>query len=302
MLDWGEINAVDGHDEVERTVQAARCMDCGTPFCQTHTGCPVNNLIPEFNSLVYQDQWRQALDRLHQTNNFPEFTGRVCPAPCEGACVAGLVDSPVTIKNMEYSIVERGFAEGWIVPRVPEVRTGFSVAVVGSGPAGLAAADVLNQAGHKVTVYEREDRPGGLLMYGIPNMKLDKDSVARRVDLLNEEGIEFVCNAEIGVNVDVDVLRANNDAVVLATGATVPRDLPVPGREGKGIHFAMEFLTANQKRLLMTKEGTLESTWDRDTFVTAEGLDVVVIGGGDTGTDCIGTSMRHRCKSIVNFD
>ena len=302
MLDWGEINAQDGHDEVERTVQAARCMDCGTPFCQTHTGCPVNNLIPEFNSLVYQDQWRQALDRLHQTNNFPEFTGRVCPAPCEGACVAGLVDSPVTIKNMEYSIVERGFAEGWIVPRVPEVRTGFSVAVVGSGPAGLAAADVLNQAGHKVTVYEREDRPGGLLMYGIPNMKLDKDSVARRVDLLNEEGIEFVCNAEIGVNVDVDVLRANNDAVVLATGATVPRDLPVPGREGKGIHFAMEFLTANQKRLLMTKEGTLESTWDRDTFVTAEGLDVVVIGGGDTGTDCIGTSMRHRCKSVLNFE
>ena len=302
VLDWGEINAQDGHDEVERTVQAARCMDCGTPFCQTHTGCPVNNLIPEFNSLVYQDQWRQALDRLHQTNNFPEFTGRVCPAPCEGACVAGLVDSPVTIKNMEYSIVERGFAEGWIVPRVPEVRTGFSVAVVGSGPAGLAAADVLNQAGHKVTVYEREDRPGGLLMYGIPNMKLDKDSVARRVDLLNEEGIEFVCNAEIGVNVDVDVLRANNDAVVLATGATVPRDLPVPGREGKGIHFAMEFLTANQKRLLMTKEGTLESTWDRDTFVTAEGLDVVVIGGGDTGTDCIGTSMRHRCKSVLNFE
>ncbi|EGB11019.1 hypothetical protein JL720_6007 [Aureococcus anophagefferens] len=302
VLDWGEINAQDGHDEVERTVQAARCMDCGTPFCQTHTGCPVNNLIPEFNSLVYQDQWRQALDRLHQTNNFPEFTGRVCPAPCEGACVAGLVDSPVTIKNMEYSIVERGFAEGWIVPRVPEVRTGFSVAVVGSGPAGLAAADVLNQAGHKVTVYEREDRPGGLLMYGIPNMKLDKDSVARRIDLLSEEGIEFVCNAEIGVNVDVDVLRANNDAVVLATGATVPRDLPVPGREGKGIHFAMEFLTANQKRLLMTKEGTLESTWDRDTFVTAEGLDVVVIGGGDTGTDCIGTSMRHRCKSVLNFE
>ena len=302
VLDWGEINASEGHDDVERTVQAARCMDCGTPFCQTHTGCPVNNLIPEFNSLVYQDQWRQALDRLHQTNNFPEFTGRVCPAPCEGACVAGLVDSPVTIKNMEYSIVERGFNEGWIVPRVPETRSGCSVAVVGSGPAGLAAADVLNQAGHKVTVYEREDRPGGLLMYGIPNMKLDKDSVARRIDLLCEEGIEFVCNAEIGVNVDVNVLRANNDALVLATGATVPRDLDVPGREGSGIHFAMEFLTANQKRLLMTRDGTLESNWEREKFVTAEGLDVVVIGGGDTGTDCIGTSMRHRCKSILNFE
>ncbi|KAJ8601028.1 hypothetical protein CTAYLR_007954 [Chrysophaeum taylorii] len=301
VFDWGEINETEGHDKVERTVQAARCMDCGTPFCQTHTGCPINNLIPEFNSLVYQDQWKEALNRLMQTNNFPEFTGRVCPAPCEGACVAGLVDSPVTIKNIEYSIIERGFEEGWVVPRVPSFRSGMSVAVVGSGPAGLAAADCLNQAGHKVTVYEREDRIGGLLTYGIPNMKLEKEKVQRRVDLLAEEGIEFVPNANIGVNVDVNVLRANSDALVLAVGSTTPRDLPVPGREGNGIHFAMEFLTANQKRLLMTGAGTLESGWD-DSFVTAEGRDVVVIGGGDTGTDCIGTSMRHRCKSILNFE
>ena len=260
-------------------------------------------MIPEFNSLVYQDQWKEALDRLSQTNNFPEFTGRVCPAPCEGACVAGLVDSPVTIKNIEYSIVERGFEEGWITPRVPKVRSGMRVAVVGSGPAGLAAADCLNQAGHKVTVYEREDRIGGLLMYGIPNMKLAKEKVQRRVDLLTEEGIEFVTRAHIGVNVDANVLRANNDSVVLCLGATMPRDLPIPGRaEGKNIHFAMEFLTANQKRLLMTRDGTLDSAWDKNSFVTAEGRDVIVIGGGDTGTDCIGTSMRHRCKSIVNFE
>ncbi|CAH0364526.1 unnamed protein product [Pelagomonas calceolata] len=299
VTDWEEINS-EGHDPVERIVQAARCMDCGTPFCQTHTGCPVNNLIPEFNALVYQDQWRNALDRLHQTNNFPEFTGRVCPAPCEGACVAGLIDSPVTIKNMEYAIVERGFAEGWIQARIPETRTGLSVAVIGSGPAGLACADVLNQQGHKVTVYEREDRPGGLLMYGIPNMKLDKGKVERRVNLLEEEGIEFVCNAEIGVNVNVETIRNANDALVLCTGATIPRDLPVPGRDAKGIHFAMEFLTKNQKRLMMTRDGTLESEWGE--HITAEGKDVIVIGGGDTGTDCIGTSMRHRCKSIVNFE
>ena len=299
VTDWEEINS-EGHDPVERIVQAARCMDCGTPFCQTHTGCPVNNLIPEFNALVYQDQWRNALDRLHQTNNFPEFTGRVCPAPCEGACVAGLIDSPVTIKNMEYAIVERGFAEGWIQARIPETRTGLSVAVVGSGPAGLACADVLNQQGHKVTVYEREDRPGGLLMYGIPNMKLDKGKVERRINLLEEEGIEFVCNAEIGKNVNVETIRNANDALVLCTGATIPRDLPVPNRDAKGIHFAMEFLTKNQKRLMMTRDGTLESEWGE--HITAEGKDVIVIGGGDTGTDCIGTSMRHRCKSIVNFE
>lgn len=300
VFDWKEINA-EGHDEVERTVQAARCMDCGTPFCQTHTGCPVNNLIPEWNDLVYKGQWREAIDRLHKTNNFPEFTGRVCPAPCEGACVAGLIDRPVTIKNMEYSIIERAFDEGWVVPRVPKFRTGLSVAVVGSGPAGLAVADMLNQTGHKVTVYERDDRIGRLLMYGIPEMKLEKDKVQRRVDIMAEEGIEFEVNANIGGDIDVNVLRANTDALVLATGSTIPRDLQCEGRDAKGIHFAMEFLTKNQKRLMMTMDGMLESNWDK-SFVTAEGKDVIVIGGGDTGTDCIGTSLRHRCKSIVNFE
>uniref|UniRef100_A0A6U3PC01 4Fe-4S ferredoxin-type domain-containing protein n=3 Tax=Ditylum brightwellii TaxID=49249 RepID=A0A6U3PC01_9STRA len=306
LMDWEELNPVEGddekHTEVERKVQAARCMDCGTPFCQTHSGCPVNNLIPEWNNLVYQGQWADAIDRLHKTNNFPEFTGRVCPAPCEGSCVAGLVDGPVTIKNIEYSIVDRAWQDGLIQPRIPRERSGMTVAVVGSGPAGLATADQLNQMGHKVTVFERADRVGGLLMYGIPNMKLEKETVERRVDLLREEGIEFVTNANIGYNVDANELRANFDSVCLCLGSTKPRDLPVPGRELKGVHFAMEFLTANQKRLLMTKEGTLESKWEKDNFITAAGKDVIVIGGGDTGTDCIGTSMRHRCKSVTNFE
>jgi len=307
VLDWEELNPVEGrdeekHTEIERKVQAARCMDCGTPFCQTHTGCPVNNLIPEWNNLVYNGQWADAIDRLHKTNNFPEFTGRVCPAPCEGACVAGLVDAPVTIKDIEYAIVDHAWNDGLIVPRIPKERTGMTVAVVGSGPSGLAAADQLNQMGHKVTVFERADRIGGLLMYGIPNMKLEKETVDRRVNLLREEGIEFITNADIGKNVDVNELRTNFDALSLCLGATKPRDLPVPGRELKGVHFAMEFLTGNQKRLLMTKEGTLESNWDKDKFITAAGKDVIVIGGGDTGTDCIGTSMRHRCKSVTNFE
>uniref|UniRef100_A0A7R9UB96 4Fe-4S ferredoxin-type domain-containing protein n=1 Tax=Pinguiococcus pyrenoidosus TaxID=172671 RepID=A0A7R9UB96_9STRA len=302
VQDWAEINSA-GHDPVERKVQAARCMDCGTPFCQTHTGCPINNLIPEWNELVFKDQWREAYDRLAKTNNFPEFTGRVCPAPCEGACVAGLVDKPVTIKNIEYAIIDRAFEEGWVVPRIPKTRSGMSVAVIGSGPAGLAAADNLNQMGHKVTVFEREDRVGGLLMYGIPNMKLDKSKVQRRQELLEAEGIEFVCNADVGGvdGVDIHTIRSNFDAMILAVGATKPRDIPIPGREGPGIHYAMEFLTANQKRLLMTHEGNLENAWD-GSFVSAEGRDVIVIGGGDTGTDCIGTSMRHRCKSVVNFE
>jgi len=214
-------------------------MDCGTPFCQTHTGCPVNNLIPEWNNLVYNGQWGDAIDRLHKTNNFPEFTGRVCPAPCEGACVAGLVDQPITIKDIEYSIVDNAWKEGLITPRIPKERSGMTVAVVGSGPSGLAAADQLNQMGHKVTVFERADRIGGLLMYGIPNMKLEKDTVDRRVNLLREEGIEFVTNADIGKNVDVNELRANFDALSLCMGATKPRDLPVPGRDLKGVHFAM---------------------------------------------------------------
>jgi len=305
-MDWGELNPPEGHElehtPVERKVQAARCMDCGTPFCQTHTGCPVNNLIPEWNNLVYNDRWGEAIERLHKTNNFPEFTGRVCPAPCEGSCVAGLVDSPVTIKNIEYAIVDRAWRDGLITPRIPTERTGMTVAVVGSGPSGLAAADQLNQMGHKVTVYERADRIGGLLMYGIPNMKLEKETVDRRVNLLREEGIEFITNADIGKNVDVNELRANYDALCLCLGSTKPRDLPVPGRDLKGVHFAMEFLTKNQKRLLMTKEGTLESQYEKSTFITAAGKDVIVIGGGDTGTDCIGTSMRHRCKSVTNFE
>lgn len=302
VFDWNEINYEEPqHDDIERTVQAARCMDCGTPFCQTHTGCPVNNLIPEWNEMIFKKQWREAIERLHSTNNFPEFTGRVCPAPCEGACVAGLVDSPVTIKNIEYAIVDHAWESGWITPRYPKYRTGLSVAVVGSGPAGLAAADQLNQMGHKVTVYEREDRVGGLLIYGIPNMKLDKDKVQRRVDMLAEEGVEFVTNAHIGVNVEIEGLRSSNDSVILTIGSTMPRDLEISGRELKGIHYAMEFLTANQKRLLMTQSGTFESGWDK-SFITAEGKDVIVIGGGDTGTDCIGTSVRHRCKSVVNFE
>jgi glutamate synthase (NADPH/NADH) small chain len=302
VFDWNEINFEHPvHDEVETTVQAARCMDCGTPFCQTHTGCPVNNLIPEWNELVFKNQWRHAIERLHATNNFPEFTGRVCPAPCEGACVAGLVDSPVTIKNIEYAIVDRAWEEGWIQARVPKYRTGMSVAVVGSGPAGMAAADQLNQFGHKVTVYEREDRVGGLLMYGIPNMKLDKDKVARRVNLLADEGIEFVTNAHIGVNIDIHDLKASHDALILTVGSTMPRDLEVKGRDLQGVHFAMEFLTKNQKRLLMTQSGNFESGWDK-SLVSAEGKDVIVIGGGDTGTDCIGTSVRHRCKSVNNFE
>lgn len=219
----------------------------------------------------------------------------------EGACVAGLVDSPVTIKNIEYAIVDRAWEMGWITPRVPSNRTGMSVAVIGSGPSGLAAADCLNQLGHKVTVFEREDRIGGLLMYGIPNMKLDKDKVNRRVDLLSEEGIEFVTNTEIGVNVNIHDLKANYDAIILCIGSTMPRDLQIPNRQLNGIHFAMEFLTKNQKRLLMTQSGTFESGWDK-SFVSAEGKDVIVIGGGDTGTDCIGTSIRHKCKSVVNFE
>ena len=277
------------------TQQGARCMDCGVPFCQSTTGCPVDNLIPEWNDLVYNGRWKEATERLHKTNNFPEFTGRVCPAPCEGACVLGITNPPVTIKNIENAIVDRAFAEGWIVPEPPASRTGRRVAVVGSGPAGLAAAAQLNHAGHLVTVYEREDRVGGLLMYGIPNMKLDKKTVERRVDLLRAEGVEFVTGAHIGVNTDVDEIRRRSDALLLACGATVPRDLPIDGRKLKGVHFAMEFLTRNTRSLLDSKLADGHA-------INAAGKDVIVIGGGDTGTDCIGTSLRHGCKSLVNFE
>jgi NAD(P)H-dependent glutamate synthase small subunit len=275
--------------------QGARCMDCGVPFCQSDNGCPIDNLIPEWNDMVYQGRWRDALDRLHKTNNFPEFTGRTCPAPCEGACVLGITDPPVTIKNIENAIIDRGFAEGWVKPSMPLSRSGRKVAIVGSGPAGLAAADQLNRAGHKVTVYERADRIGGLLMYGIPNMKLDKQVVNRRVDLLRAAGIEFVVNADVGKNVDPEKLRAEHDALLLTTGATEPRDLRIEGRSLRGIHFAMEFLTANTKSLL-------NSNLTDGRYISAKDQRVIVIGGGDTGADCIGTALRHGCKSLINLE
>jgi glutamate synthase (NADPH/NADH) small chain len=291
--DFGEIFTPPAEEHLRN--QGARCMDCGVPFCQSDNGCPIDNLIPEWNDLVYQGRWHEALDRLHKTNNFPEFTGRTCPAPCEGACVLGITDPPVTIKNIENAIIDRGFAEGWVKPVVPAARSGKRVAIVGSGPAGLAAADQLNRAGHKVTVYERADRIGGLLMYGIPNMKLDKGVVDRRVDLLRASGIEFVVNADVGRNVDPAKLRAENDALLLTTGATQPRDLPIPGRELGGIHFAMEFLTANTKSLL-------DSDLKNGKYIDAKDKRVIVIGGGDTGADCIGTSLRHGCKSLINLE
>jgi glutamate synthase (NADPH) small chain len=275
--------------------QGARCMDCGVPFCQSANGCPVDNLIPEWNDLVYRGRWREALDRLHKTNNFPEFTGRTCPAPCEGACVLGITDPAVTIKNIENAIIDRGFANGWVVARPSAERSGRKVAIVGSGPSGLAAADQLNKAGHLVTVYERADRIGGLLMYGIPNMKLDKGVVSRRVDLLREEGIEFVTGADVGRDVDPQELLADNDALLLATGATNPRDLTIPGRELGGVYFAMQYLTANTKSLL-------DGRRDPASFIDAKNKNVVVIGGGDTGADCIGTALRHGCRSLINLE
>ena len=275
--------------------QGARCMDCGVPFCQSENGCPIDNLIPEWNDLVYSGRWRDALERLHKTNNFPEFTGRTCPAPCEGACVLGITDPAVTIKNIENAIIDRGFAEGWVTAQVPESRTGKRVGVVGSGPAGLAAAEQLNKAGHAVTVYERADRIGGLLMYGIPNMKLDKQVVNRRVDLMRAAGIEFVTNADVGNTVDAKELAAKHDALLLATGATNPRDLPIPGRSLDGVHFAMEYLTANTKSLL-------DSNLADRKFIDAKDKRVIVIGGGDTGADCIGTALRHGCRSLINLE
>jgi NAD(P)H-dependent glutamate synthase small subunit len=255
----------------------------------------VDNLIPEWNDLVYNGRWQDANERLHLTNNFPEFTGRVCPAPCEGACVLGINEPAVTIKNIECAIVDRAFDEGWIKARKPEQRSGKKVAVIGSGPAGLAAAEQLNTAGHTVTVYERADRIGGLLMYGIPNMKLEKKVIERRVQLMRDAGVNFITNADVGKNVDVKKLVTDHDAVLLATGATTPRDLPIDGRNLHGIHFAMDFLTANTKSLL-------DSNLKDGNYISAKDKHVVVIGGGDTGTDCIGTSLRHGCKSVVNFE
>ena len=298
LLDFNEIYTE--HDAELLATQGARCMDCGVPFCQSDDGCPIHNLIPEWNDLVYRHQWKEALERLHKTNNFPEFTGRVCPAPCEGSCVLGITDPAVTIKNIEMAIIDRGFEEGWVKPLVPTKRSGKTIAIVGSGPAGLAAAEQLNKAGHLVTVYERADRVGGLLMYGIPNMKLDKVGVVdRRVDLLKESGIRFLTNQHLG-NGESGTLEAtrilrNYDAILLTTGATVPRDLPITGRSLKGVHFAMEFLSSNTKSLL-------DSELNNGLFISAKDKNVVVIGGGDTGTDCIGTSLRHGCASLVNFE
>jgi glutamate synthase (NADPH/NADH) small chain len=282
--------------------QGARCMDCGVPFCHTGklidgltSGCPLHNLIPEWNDLIYRGRWREAIDRLHRTNNFPEVTGRVCPAPCEGSCVLGISAPPVTIKVNECAIADRAFREGWVVAAPPSFRTGKRVAVVGSGPAGLACAAELNRAGHAVTVFERADRAGGLMMYGIPAMKLDKALVERRVKLLGEEGVTFVTNTEVGKSYPTEKLRKEFDAIALCGGATVPRDLPAPGRQLGGVHFAMEFLTANTKRLL-------DGDKPGDGYISAKDKQVIVIGGGDTGTDCVGTSLRHGCKSLVQLE
>jgi glutamate synthase (NADPH/NADH) small chain len=300
VTDWKEFH--EHMPEADLKKQGARCMDCGIPFCHTGqlvsgmaSGCPIHNLIPEWNDLVYRGLWKEALERLHKTNNFPEFTGRVCPAPCEGSCVLGINNPPVTIKNIECAIIDHGWENGWVKPEPPKKRTGKKVAVIGSGPTGISAAAQLNKAGHLVTVFERADRPGGLLMYGIPNMKLDKNEVVlRRIQQMEDEGIQFVCNAEVGKNYPAEKLLKEFDAVILATGATKPRDLPIPGRELKGINFAMDFLTANTKSILDGHKN--------GSFIDATAKDVVVIGGGDTGTDCVGTSMRHGCKSLVQVE
>jgi glutamate synthase (NADPH) small chain len=300
IQDWNEFHLHMSEDKLRQ--QGARCMDCGIPFCHTGSllngmasGCPIHNLIPEWNDLVYRGLWKEALERLHKTNNFPDFTGRVCPAPCEGSCVLGINAPPVTIKNLEYAIIEKGWEEGWVIPEPPKTRTGKKVAVVGSGPAGLCAAAQLNRSGHLVTVFERADRPGGLLMYGIPNMKLDKEQIVnRRLRQMEAEGVTFVNNTEVGVNYPAEDLLKEFDATVICTGATKARDLAIEGRNLKGVHYAMDFLTANIRSLLdRHKNGS---------FISAEGKDVMVIGGGDTGTDCVGTALRHHCRSLVQLE
>jgi glutamate synthase (NADPH) small chain len=273
--------------------QAARCMDCGVPFC--HTGCPLGNIIPEFNDAVYRSDWESAIRILQSTNNFPEFTGRICPAPCEAACVLGINKPPVAIEHIEKAIAEKAFELGYIRAQPPAVRTGKNVAVVGSGPAGLAAAAQLNKAGHTVTVFERSDRIGGLLTYGIPDFKLDKSVVQRRIRLLEEEGVRFLTNANVGYNIRMEELTDNFDAIVLCGGATVPRDLPIPGRHLKGVHFAMEFLTQQNRRVA-------GDTIPEEQGISAAGKHVLVIGGGDTGSDCVGTSNRHGAASVTQIE
>ena len=289
--DWFEIYQDFPQDKLQ--TQAARCMDCGVPFC--HNGCPVDNLIPDWNDLVYRDRWQDAVRWLHSTNNFPEFTGRICPAPCEASCVLAINEPAVTIKQIEKTVVERGFQEGWIHPLRPQFETGKKVAVVGSGPAGLAAAQQLRRAGHQVVVYEKADRIGGLLRYGIPNFKLEKSVIDRRIEQMTAEGVRFVTNAHVGVSVPVEELQASFNAILLAGGAEQPRDLPISGRELEGIHFAMEFLPQQNRRC----EGDV---LDASAEILAAGKNVVIIGGGDTGADCLGTSHRQKARSVRQFE
>lgn len=288
--------------EEKRREQAARCMECGVPFCQSGmliggmaSGCPLNNLIPEWNDAVYHGQFKKALERLRKTNNFPEFTGRVCPAPCESACTCGLNGDAVSIKENEYSIAEHGYENGWTRPAPPSVRTGKQVAVIGSGPAGLAAADQLNKRGHSVTVYERSDRAGGLLMYGIPNMKLEKQIIDRRIALMREEGVNFITGADVGNTHPASEILEQYDSVILACGASNPRDIQAPGRETKGIYFAVDYLSATTKSLL-------DSNLEDGNYINAKGKKVLIIGGGDTGNDCVGTAIRQGCASVVQLE
>lgn len=283
---------IEMFSEEKLNQQAARCMDCGTPFC--HDGCPVGNLIPEFNDAVYRKNWQEAYEILSSTNNFPEFTGRICPAPCESACVLGINQPPITIEEIEKHIIEIAFEKGLVVPKIPAVRTGKKIAVIGSGPAGMAAATQLNSAGHSVTMFERDDEPGGLCRYGIPDFKLEKWVIDRRIKIMIEEGVEIRCNSNVGVNISINDLLREYHAIILAGGSTIPRDLSIPGRELKGIHFAMDFLKQQNKRV-SHKEVNAED-------ILATGKNVVVIGGGDTGSDCVGTSNRQKAKSVTQFE